>query len=204
MIKYLADPCTRLTKLKQGMEANPTVWQNQPETPAKVQIKIDLLTVKEKELEDLKELMVTRQAEAHTLSNESEEYADRLESITIGLEGNSVEKLNPYGITLRKTPEKRSAPANVLHPTIVDDTDGIGFIVTTTVDGVADNYEWQKGISTDATKMDLIPEMKFFKMTAKASFVDDDVPKGVRVFYRVRAINRAGQSPWSEVVSRVQ
>ena len=204
MSKYLADPCTRLKKLKQGMEANPTIWLNQPETPAKVQTKIDQLLTKEKELENLKELMLIKQAEAHTLSDESEEYANRLESITIGLEGNFVEKLIPYGITLRKTRERRTAPEGILRPAIKDDTDGIGFIVTTTVDESANNYEWQKGISTDATKIDVIPEMKFFKITAKASFIDDDVPKGVRIFYRVRAINRAGQGPWSVTVSRVQ
>lgn len=46
--------------------------------------------------------------------------------------------------------------------------------------------------------------MKNFKTTKKTSFVDDEVPKGVRVFYRVRAANTNGVGPWSEAVSKVQ
>ena len=46
--------------------------------------------------------------------------------------------------------------------------------------------------------------MKLYKTTTKTPFVDDDVFKGVRYFYKVRAINAAGEGPWSEAVSRVQ
>jgi hypothetical protein len=41
-------------------------------------------------------------------------------------------------------------------------------------------------------------------LTKKTSFVDDDVPKGTRIFYRVRAANTKGVDPWSEAVSMVQ
>lgn len=204
MIKYISETSARLKNEKRGIENNPVLWQNQPYTPASIQQRIDLLDAKEAELEKSKEHMATLQAEAHVLSNECEEYADRVESIAIGLEGNSAEKLLPYGIKLRKTLTKKPAPSKNLIPGIQDDTDGIGFILSTPTDPDADNYEWQKGMGTDPTKTDVIPELKYFTITAKTSFVDDDVPKGVRVFYRVRAINRAGQGPWSEAVSRVQ
>jgi hypothetical protein len=204
MIKYLSEAAGRLEILKRGMEGNPEIWEVQPENVAKVQVKIDLLKAKEKELETLKDTMATKQAEAHILSGECEDYADRIELIAIGVIGNNQEKLIPYGIALRKESIKKSAPTKVLLPILVDDTDGVGFIITISSDPDAYHYEWEKGENTDASKPNVIPEMKFFKISAKASFVDDDVKKGVRTFYRVRAVNRAGVGPWSEAVSRVQ
>ncbi len=186
------------------MENNPAIWQNQPYTPITLQEKIDLLDAKEAAVEKLNEQLKALQAEAHTLANECEDYADRVEALAIGLEGNSAEKLVSYGIKLRKPVSKKAVPSKILIPNLQDDTDGIGFIVSTQADPDADNYEWQKGIAADPTKTDVIPELKHFTITAKTSLVDDDVPKGVRVFYRVRAFNRAGQGPWSEAVSRVQ
>jgi len=45
--------------------------------------------------------------------------------------------------------------------------------------------------------------MKNFKTTKKTSFVDDEVAKGTRIFYRVRAANANDRDAWSEAVSRV-
>ncbi len=67
-----------------------------------------------------------------------------------------------------------------------------------------DYYEWQKGMGANASDANTIPELKNFKTAKKTSFVDDEVPKGVRVFYRVRAANTNGVGPWSEAVSKVQ
>ena len=204
MIKYLADSSNRLKSQKKGMEADPAIWVNQTETAAKVQGKIALLDAKEKEIEDLKEKLATKQIEAHKLSDECEEYADRLEAATISLVGTAPEKLLPYGIKLRKAAEKKAAPTKVLHPVLEDDTDGVGFIISFTPDPDAVTYECIKGFGTDASKPDAVPELKLFNVTTKSSFVDDDVPKGVRVFYKVRSVNSSGVGPWSEAVSRVQ
>jgi hypothetical protein len=204
MIKYLYDASSRLKGEKRGMENNPAVWQNQPYSPASVQEKIDLLDAKEAAIEKLNDQAKALQAEAHSLAADCEDYADRVEALAIGLEGSSAEKLAVYGIKLRKAVSKKSAPSKNISLSIQDDSDGIGFIVSTQADPDADNYEWHKGIAADPTKTDLIPELKYFTITAKSSLVDDDVPKGVRVFYRVRAFNRAGQGPWSEPVSKVQ
>lgn len=204
MIKYIADSSTTFKGLKNGMEKNPTVWANQADTPAKMQEKIDLLDSTEKEIEGIKEQLAVKQIEAHKLCAELDEYAARVTSIVIGLEGNNQEKLLPYGIKLRKPVAKKSVPTKVLQSSITDDTDGSGFIISTLFDSDADIYEWQKGAGADPAKTDVIPEMKLFKTTTKTTYVDDDVQKGVRYFYRVRSINAAGEGPWSEAVSRVQ
>ncbi len=204
MIQYFSEVSERLNGFKKGMDKEPDLWQNQPEGPAKVQEKITLIDAKEKEVADLKDLLSVKQAEGHALVNEVTEYADRIESTIIGQVGTSIERLTPYGIKPRKTAVRKPSPSKILLPVLADDTDGIGFIVSTQTDPDAEHYEWHKGLGADPSKTDIIPEMKFFKISKKTSFVDDDVPKGVRVFYKVRAVNGAGQGPWSEAVSRVQ
>lgn len=89
-------------------------------------------------------------------------------------------------------------------PTITDDKEGEGFIASTQTDPNADYYEWQKGYGTNAADDNVIPEMKNYKTTKKTSFVDDEVPKGIRIFYRVRAANTNGVSSCCESVSKVQ
>jgi hypothetical protein len=59
-------------------------------------------------------------------------------------------------------------------------------------------------VGTNAADDKTIPELKNFKTTKKTSFVDDEVAKGVRIFYRVRAADTNGVGLWSEAVSRVQ
>ena len=204
MIKYIADTSSTFKGLKNGMEKNPTTWANQADSTLKMQEKIDILDSMEKEIESIKEQLAIKQIEAHKLCAELDEYAGRVTSIAIGLEGNNQEKLLPYGIKLRKQAAKKSVPTMVLQSTLADDTDGAGYIVSTQFDSDADLYEWQKGAGSDPTKTDVIPEMKLFKTTTKTTFVDDDVLKGVRYFYRVRSVNSAGTGPWSEAVSRVQ
>jgi len=130
--------------------------------------------------------------------------ADEIESSAIAYEKNDPVKLSLYGIALKKEKVRRPAPTSSLHPAIVDDSDGAGFVLSTNSDPVGDQYEWLKGSGADPTKTDLIPEMRLLKSTTKTSFDDDDVAKGVRYFYKVRAINAAGEGPWSEAVSKVQ
>ena len=203
-MKYISDVCGRLSKNKDGMEKNQAGWQSQPVTSAMVQASIDALTAKQKAIDDKNLEIAILQREAHTLSAEGNELADRVEALAVGIEGNNPEKLVLYGIKPRKPLVKKPACTTVLQVTLTDDVDGIGFIVAAKTDANADMYEWQKGISADPSKTDVIPEMKIYKTTIKTSFVDDDVAKGVRYFYRVRAVNASGEGPWSEAVSRVQ
>ena len=204
MLKYISETIDRLMGLKNGLEKNSAVWQNQGITPQIIQARLDELQAISKEVDELKEQVSVKLALARTVQVSSEKFADNTENIAIGLENGDPDKLSAYGIKLRKAPSKRSAPSTPIHPSIQDDTDGEGFIVSTTYQADADIYEWEKGFAADPTKTDIVPEMKFFKATKKTSFVDDDVIKGVRYFYRVRATNNAGVGAWSEAVSRVQ
>ena len=203
-MKYITDVSGRLQLQLDGVNKNPDILQNQLITKEMIEAKIGELTAKKKAIDDKNTETAVLQKEAHALSAEGTELADRVESLLRGILGNSPDKLIVYGIQNRKTQAKKPACTEILQITLADDTDGVGFIVTTRTEKNADMYEWQKGQSADASKTDQIPEMKHFKITIKTTFVDDDVVKGVRYFYRVRAVNAAGEGPWSEAVSRVQ
>lgn len=204
MIKYLSDLSDRLKALKSGMVKNPDIWADHEITADAVQQKIDGLTDKEAEIESLKEQVALKQAEAKVVQSDGAKFADRLENFVFAYHTETPEKLIEYGLQTRKEAKPRPALTKKLSINIQDDTDGIGFILTTQVDSDADMYEWHKGIGADPAKVDVIPAMTLFKTTRKTSFVDDDVLKGQRVFYKVRAINNVSEGPWSEPVSRVQ
>ncbi|MCX6150070.1 MAG: hypothetical protein NTX22_06070 [Ignavibacteriales bacterium] len=204
MVKYLRELVDQLVSLKNGIIKNPAKWADHEITPEAIQLKIDQLTVKEKEVDDTKQLLAEKQAEARTLETDATKYAEKIENYAIAFHTEEPEKLAEYGIETKKEYKKKQAPTVKLTVTIEDDTDGEGFILTTVKDADAEMYEWYKGESPDAAKTDLIPVMSLFKTTKKISFVDDEIKKGVRYFYKVRPVNTKGEGPWSEAVSRVQ
>ena len=204
MLKYLVETKDRLAKLKSGIEKNPETWANQTVTPQTIQGAIERIDLAGNAIEEAQGVVTSKLSIARGLQAEVAVLADSIENLAVGLEKGNPNKLNEYGIKVRKAPAKKTAPTIVLQPALEDDTDGEGFIVSTSYDPDADIYEWEKGTSSDPTKTDTTPELKFFKATKKTTFVDDDVVKGVRVFYRVRATNSAGNGPWSLAVSRVQ
>lgn len=204
MLGYLSEVRDRLKLLKAGMEKNTAVWTSQSVKPEDVETAIAGIETKDAEVETVKQEQTLKLSQARELSTTSAKLADKIENLALGLHGDATEKLIEYGIKQRKTAAPKPAPTKLLIPTLEDDTDGEGFIVCTQKDPDADYYEWQKGIGTNAADPKAIPEMKNFKTTKKTSFVDDEVPKGLRIFYRVRAANTNGNGAWSEAVSRVQ
>lgn len=204
MLTYLSEVSDRLKLLLGGMKKNPEVWVNQSVKPEDVEAALAAIDTKDGEVETVKQAQTLKLGEARELSVTSGKLADKIENLALGIHTDEAEKLVEYGIKTRKAAAPRPAPTKVLIPTLEDDTDGEGFIVSTQKDPDADYYEWQKGIGTNAADPKAIPELKNIKTTKKTSFVDDEVPKGTRIFYRVRAANANGNGAWSEAVSRVQ
>jgi hypothetical protein len=204
MLTYLSEVRDRLKLLLGGMKKNLAVWASQSVKPEDVEAAIAALETKDAEVEAVKQAQTLKLGEARELSVTSGKLADKIENLALGIHTDDAEKLVEYGIKQRKTAAPKPAPTKLLIPTLEDDTDGEGFIVSTQKDPDADYYEWQKGTGTNAADPKAIPEMKNFKTTKKTSFVDDEVPKGLRIFYRVRAANTNGNGAWSETVSRVQ
>lgn len=204
MLTYLSEVRDRLKLLLGGMKKNPAAWANQSVKQEDVETAIEALDGKDAEVEAVKQAQTLKLGEARELSITSGKLADKIENLALGIHTDEAEKLVEYGIKTRKAATPKPAPTKVLIPTLEDDSDGEGFVVSTQKDPDADYYEWQKGVGTNAADPKAIPELKNFKTTKKTSFVDDEVPKGVRIFYRVRAANTNGNGAWSEAVSRVQ
>ena len=204
MLSYLQKVRTRLVSLLAGVNAHTTTWTGQAETPTTIQANITSLDTVQGEITTLQHQLFQKQTEACNLAKSNDLVADTIENKAIGFHTAHPELLADYNIKLRKPSEKKSAPTAIIIPDIKDDSDGIGFIVSTQVDPDGDFYEWEKGVGADPTDLNTIPAMSPFKHTTKTSLVDDDVAKGVRYFYRVRAVNARGDGPWSAAVSRVQ
>jgi hypothetical protein len=204
MLTYLNEPKESLLLLKAGMEKNPTLWTDKTVQTTEVdQLLTDIQTA-DASVEETKQQLSIKLSGARDVSTGAFKLAEKIENLASGLHNGDAEKLMEYGIKPKKTKETIPAPTKILIPKLEDDTDGEGFIISTQKDTAADYYEWQKGTSASAADANTIPELKNFKTTKKINFVDDDVTKGVRTFYRVRAANRNGVGPWSEAVSRVQ
>ena len=205
MKKYLEEIIAEITRYQKGITANAADWTNQPVTLAQI-------TTLKTDLTNCATLIETSEAAALSARHaglaknvEALKLSEQVTNLAYGIYANNPDKLAEYGIKPRKEHSKVPPPTSILAIEISDDTDGEGFILNLTAkDPVADNYEWQKGQGVDPKDMHTIPDMSFFKFTTKIQFVDDNVTKGVRYFYRVRALNRNGQGPWSEPVSRVQ
>ncbi len=203
-MKYLLDLISLFEGLKKGITAYTTLWKDQLYTPEFIQSIIDSLKGTNDEIDTLETSLSKKKKEARLLESDKQAVADKIIKITYGFHSDKPEQLIDYGLKLPKAPETKPRPEKQLAVTLEDDTDGVGFIVYTQVDAAAKNYEWEKGQGANPSDTNTIPEMNFFKYTSKTTFVDDDVAKGVRYFYKVRAVNTAGEGPWSEAVSRVQ
>ena len=205
MIKYLRVIIDRLNSFLPGMQNNSALWQGQMETEASVKAKLQLLEDKEAEIIQTKALLSRLSSEARKLQREVGNFADGMEKLAKGLHKDSPEKLAGYGIAFETTRKHSNSPEKILVLVIKDDIDGEGFIVSVkSADTAAGNYEFERGVSTDAADVNHIPPMSYYKVTSKMSFVDNDVQKGRRYWYRVRSINRKGAGPWSEASSKVQ
>jgi hypothetical protein len=203
-MKYLSELVVDLKNLMSGIVKNAAAWAPQNITAAIVQQSIDAVNAMEAEVAELKRQLSAKLTAARALQDATSQFVTKLENFAYALNSDTPEKLVDYNLTPRKERKAKAVPTLKLKVTLEDDTDGQGFIVSTEADEDAAMFEWYRGISTDASKTDVTPVMTLFKTTQKTSFVDDDVIKGQRLFYKVRSVNAAGVGPWSDVASRAQ
>jgi len=204
MLGYLQELKDELTGLKTGVSGHATEWTGQAETPTTIQANITALDTMDGQITDLKNQLFLKRKAARLLQKSTQLVCDTIVAKAIGFHKAHPDELDSYGIKVPKPKEKKPVPSAVLVPVIKDEEDGIGFMVSTQFDPDADVYEWERGIASDPTDMVTIPKMVLYKQTLKTNFIDEDVSKGVRYFYRVRATNANGEGPWSTVQSRVQ
>jgi hypothetical protein len=205
MKKYIADTLEKLNAFIQGMKANPNDWTNEPVKLADVVAESDDLTTKSNTIDSAEATLKVVRHQGSLQNSEAKKLYSQCETFAYAIYADNTEKLADYGIKPRKEPTKVPQPSEVLAVVIEDDIDAEGFVIGIKArDKVAESYEWQKGQGIDPKDTSLTPQLFYLKTTSKISFIDDNVNKGIRYFYRVRAMNRSGYGPWSEAASRVQ
>jgi len=207
-ISYLEKVIKRLKALKAGIVANLASWTGQADTPASVQAHIDALEQIDAEISSLENQLSQKRQAAKQLAAQKTAAADATEKRANGIHASATNKLPEYGIddpaAVAAAKANRTIPGKGHIKSIIDDYDGIGFIVELSKIPDAEGYEVERGIGGNPADVNTIPDFKHLKTTTKLKFVDDEVDKGVRHFYRFRAFNNKGTGEWSEPVSRVQ
>lgn len=205
MIKYISALVSQLKSRKNGIIKNNPLWAAMPVSAATIDPIIAELEAIEEKIADAEAALQQLRNHARNLVASKETDLTQIDNLAYGIHATDPAKLADYGIIARKTGAQKPVPQKGMVKVIIDDFDGEGFILERDSLANADNYEWQKAAGMDASVTN-IDESQFghFKISRKKTFVDDDVKKGVRYFYRFRGFNPAGNGPWSEPVSRVQ
>ena len=205
MKKYIAKTLSSEDAFINGMTANPADWTGQPVTLVILTTDRAALLVKSKDIDTKSAALKEANTAGAVKNTESKRFIFQAENLAYGNYADNPSELAEYGLKPRKDPTIVPPPTKTIAITLTDDTDGEGIVLTLAAkDDVADFYEYEKGQGTDPKDQTKIPPMEFLKNSSKSSFEDDDVLPGIRYFYRVRAVNRNGQGPWSEAASRVQ
>jgi hypothetical protein len=202
--KFLQNLKSRFSNLKNGVKKHEAEWTDQPESEVTIQSNLDSIEEAQQTIIQKEEELALARKQARKLEKELIVVADTIENKAIGFHTANPDVLVDYDIKTRKPRKKKPAPSTILVPSLADDTDGVGFIVSTKSDPIADRYEWEKGIGEDPKDLTTIPKLSHYKTTTKTKFTDNNVIPGVRYFYRVRAANANGEGPWSAAVSRIQ
>jgi hypothetical protein len=205
---YLQKVINRLKAQKVGIVGNAASWVGQPDTPATHQGHIDALELIDAEIDALETQLTQKRQAARLLTDQKNAIADATELRVKGIHAATPPKWLDYGIAdptsdaaARGT---RDVPSKGIIKSVMDDYDGIGFIIDGQSLTDTDTYEFERGVAINATDVNTIPALHHFKISRKVKLTDDDVEKGKRYFYRYRGINSRGAGEWSEPVSRVQ
>jgi len=205
MVKYLDTIITRLQKMSKGINNNNADWTGQPVQAIDVDTEIKNLQKQQQAIDDATDVLKQANKAGRDASPAGNKMVVQVENLANGIYTNNTGKLTEYGVAIRAVGHALPAPGKGVITSIIDDVDGEGFILERTTLVNAGNYEWEKATGKDATVLTIDPSLfQHYKTTKKNKFVDDDVLKGVRYFYRERGINAEHNGEWSEAVSALQ
>lgn len=208
MTKYIQEQIAELKGRRNGITKNSDKWANLPVKPEEIDAMIKELEELDKKIDDGLNIVQQLREQARKVVDTNWKQITQIDSFAVGIHNDSPEKLNEYGLGFHSAKNNAAKslpiPAKVVIDSLVDDYDGVGFIVQLArMDGV-EHFEVQRGRSEDPKALVLAPPYPFLRTVKKLKFTDDDIEKGQRYFYRVRAVNRNGAGEWSEPLSRVQ
>jgi hypothetical protein len=203
-LKYIQKTYNRRSKQMNGIEKNADRWTGQPDSVDSVKADLTALEASDNRISNLEQQIIQERAAARELCHQIETKADETERRMKGIHANEKEKWIEYGEESAQERQPTVKPQMPLTLTIKDDTDGQGFVITLEKkDENGEYYLFEKGSSTD-TKASQPVAWASLAEIPRITTIDDNVESGVRYFYRVRASNRKGKGPFSNVVTRVQ
>ena len=204
MVLYVQKIINIINSRIAGMKANPQKWANQEVTALELEEEVTALSTQSAKMDTAENALQNEQAVTRSMVDALAAKQKKVDNLAIGLHSEEPLKLSNYGIPLRKTNTVKPVPSKVMVTTITDDEDGDGFVITWQKVAGAVRYEIERGVSTNTGDLSVIPPFALFKSTSTISVKDEDIQKGIRYFYRVRALNAAGAGEWSAPVHRVQ
>ena len=204
MVKYISDVITELKSRSAGMQTNAEKWTNQTVTAAELDDYVKQLEAQSLKIDTAEATLQKEREAGRRLAETLTLKQKQVDSLAYGIHAEETIKLTDYGLSTRKPNSSKPIPAKAVLTSIVDDADGVGFVVTWASLTNADYYEIEKGLAANTSDLVLQPPYPFLKTTTKTTLVDDAVEKGRRYFYRVRGVNATGTGEWSEPVNRVQ
>lgn len=208
-LTYVQAIIDRLKAQKTGIVNNTSSWTGQPDTPATTQAHIDTLEAGDAEIESLENQLQQKRQALKVMVDAKEKVADSIDFRIKGIHATATSKWIEYGLAdpasdAAQQRNTRQVPSKGWVKAVVDDHDGIGFIIEWDKLDSAETYEVERGTSANVADVTSIPAFVHLVSIRKIKYTDDDVEKGKRYFYRVRGINARGAGEWSEAVSRVQ
>jgi len=204
MLKYIQKTIDSLKGISSGIKKNPEKWASLPVNATEFDEAALTLEKADAEINSAEQVLEQKREAARKLVDLYTPKLRQAANLAIGIHSGEEIKLSEYGLSVRRESVSHSIPTKSIILGISDESDGIGFIISIATQPEADHYEIERGVAPNVNELVLQPPFPLYKTTLKTAFVDDDVKKGVRYFYRVRAINSAGSGEWSESVNRVQ
>ncbi len=204
MQKNIQDLISELKDLKKGLHTHNTQWAGLPVTETMLDTAIAALQAKGDAIDSAKALVSQTQLDGRNAIEQYTGLATQTTTLAEGLHANEQGKLADYNLDIAVNRKAKTIPTKAMIESIVDDYDGIGFILKMQSLAETDGFEIEKSNGVDSTTLVLAPPYTHLKNITKLAYTDDEVEKGKRYFYRVRGYNRRGYGEWSEPVSRVQ
>ena len=204
MIKLIQDLRNELTDLKKGMETNDTKWTNQEVTAIKVKAIIDDLQSKDDDIS----AAVIALSKARTAGRDAVAtnipVAEQIVSLAEGIHKMEPSKLEDYNLQLPAARKAKVTPGKAIIKSIETDDNGEGFVIKFQSLTDAEGFEIEKSEPQNPDVLVLAPPFKHLCNSTRLSYIDEDVVKGKRYFYRGRGYNRRGFGEWSEGSSGIQ
>ena len=204
MQKNIQELINELKDLKKGIHKYNTQWAGVPVTEAMIDAAIASLEAKGNAIDSAKALVSQTQLEGRIAVELYIVLADQATTLAEGIHINEQGKLADYNLAITTGKKAKNIPAKAVIESLTDDSDGVGFVVKCQVLDEVIGFEIEKSDPVDSTLLVLAPPYKHLRNITKLIYVDDEVEKGKRYFYRIRGYNRRGYGEWSEPVSRVQ